>query len=79
MNKLSKREVTLLIIFIKLIGYYILFHFKIKFIKNIESYKKTIGITDFYSVNKNGTTKSKIIMNIYTINKDKKDDELIIK
>ncbi|WP_250277256.1 hypothetical protein [[Clostridium] colinum] len=52
---------------------------KINFIKNIESCGKTIAITDFYNTFESNKTKSKIKMNIYTINKEKKDNEFIIK
>lgn len=50
----------------------------VNFIKNIESYEKTISITDFNTTLQDGTTNSKIKMNIYTITKEKNDNEFII-
>lgn len=50
----------------------------VNFIKNIEGYEKTISITDFNTTLQDGTTNSKIKMNIYTITKEKNDNEFII-
>ncbi len=52
---------------------------KIKFINNLENYKKTIAITAFSNIFEGETTVSKLSMNIYTINKQEQDEEFIIK
>lgn len=52
---------------------------KINFIKNIESYKKTMSITDFSTAFEDKTTTSKIKMTIYTIDKENIDQEFVIK
>lgn len=52
---------------------------KIKFINNLEKYEKSIAITDFFTSFQGEITTSKLSMNIYTINKQEQDKELIIK